>query len=69
MDAATLYMVVRMASGIEYIDKVVPLDSAASCRQVARHMKRGRIARLYKARGMRLKVYCGRPYKPLVIAR
>lgn len=69
MDAATLYLVVQMASGVAYTDKVIPMDSAVECRKVARHMKRGRIARLYKSRGMKLKVYCGRPYKPMVIAR
>jgi hypothetical protein len=69
MDAATLYMVVRMATGVEYTDKVIPMDSAVECRKAARSLRRGRIAALYKARGMKLKVYCGRPYKPMVIAR
>jgi hypothetical protein len=69
MDAATLYMVVKMASGVEYVDKVYPLKSVAECRKSARHLKRSRIVGEYKRRGLRLKVYCGRAPKILVIAR
>ena len=69
MDAATLYMVVKMASGVEYVDKVYPLKSVADCRKSARRMKRGRIADHYERQGLRLKIYCGRPPKTLVIAR
>ena len=49
MDALTLYMVVKMASGVEYTDKAIPLDKRRVAGSHSSH-EHGARARLDKAR-------------------
>lgn len=70
MDSVTLYMVVTLASaGQEATVLQHPFQTAEACQRSAGDMAAGRIATRYRKQGYAVKVFCGPPKKPIVIAR
>jgi hypothetical protein len=69
MDATTLYMMITLPSGLQYIDSSFPFPTSRECREAVERMERNdRIAAFHRARGEQLTIYCAPPRKPLKIA-
>jgi hypothetical protein len=70
MDATVLYMMVKLANGVEYAVMEAPLRSHVACVRTARRLKRGRIAAHYRrTTGGKVLVYCAPLKKHIIIAR
>jgi hypothetical protein len=70
MDAATLYMIITLADGSRHAMALqYPFATAAACQHSVPYWKRGRTAEGFRRQGAHVRVYCGAPTKPLIIAR
>jgi hypothetical protein len=70
MDAATLYMILTLADGSRHAMALqYSFASAAECQHSVRYWETGRTAEGYRQKGAQVRVYCGPPTKPLIIAR
>jgi hypothetical protein len=70
VDVVTLYMLVKLANGVEYTVMEAPLRSNVACIRTARSLRRGKIAAHYRrTTGGKVLVYCAPLKKHIIIAR
>ena len=70
VDAATLYMILTLADGSRHTMALqYRFATAAQCQRSLPYWEKGHTAEGYRQQGAHVRVYCGAPTKPLIIAR
>ena len=63
-------MIITLANGSQHAMALqYPFATAAECQHSARYWEAGRTAEGYRQQGAHVRVFCGAPSKPLIIAR